>query len=130
MVMNDPVANALSTIMTYEHIGRQECTLKTSSRLIKRLLDIMKENHYIGDYEEIENIRGNALKINLLGRINKCGVVKPRYAVKNDAYEKFEKRFLPARDFGILVVSTPTGLVTHKQAKEQKLGGRLIAYVY
>ena len=130
MVMNDPVANALSTIMTYEQIGRQECTLKTSSKLIKKLLDIMKDNHYIGSYEEIENIRCNILKVNLLGRINKCGVVKPRYAVKTEAFEKFEKRFLPARDFGILVVSTPTGLVTHTQAKKQRLGGRLIAYVY
>lgn len=130
MSMNDPLANALSAIVTHEQIGRQECVLKTSSKLIKGVLGIMKDNQYIGDCEETENVRGNVLKVNLLGRINKCGVIKPRYSIKKEVYEKFEKRFLPAKDFGIIIVSTPKGLVTHKQAKEQKLGGRLIAYVY
>jgi len=45
-------------------------------------------------------------------------------------YEKWEKRFLPAFDFGLLIVSTSQGVMTHKEAREKGIGGRLIAYVY
>jgi small subunit ribosomal protein S8 len=57
-------------------------------------------------------------------------VVKPRYSVKSDNYEKFEKRYLPAKEFGVLVVSTPKGMMSHNDARKNKLGGRLIAYCY
>jgi small subunit ribosomal protein S8 len=50
--------------------------------------------------------------------------------VKRDQYEKWEKRFLPAVGFGILIVSTQKGVMTHATAIEQGMGGRLIAYVY
>ncbi|MEM3026452.1 MAG: 30S ribosomal protein S8, partial [Thermoproteota archaeon] len=43
---------------------------------------------------------------------------------------KFEKMFLPAFNVGLLIVSTPQGLMTHSEAKSRKIGGRLIAYVY
>ncbi len=61
---------------------------------------------------------------------NECKAIKPRYAVKKNRFEVYEKRYLPARDVGILIVSTPAGLLTHKQAKEKGIGGRLVAFVY
>jgi small subunit ribosomal protein S8 len=47
-----------------------------------------------------------------------------------DEYEKFEKRFLPAKGVGVLIVSTIKGIMTHEEAKGKTLGGRLIAYCY
>ena len=44
--------------------------------------------------------------------------------------EKYEKRYLPAKQFGILIISTPKGLMTHVQAMDKKTGGKLIAYCY
>jgi small subunit ribosomal protein S8 len=44
--------------------------------------------------------------------------------------ESYMRRYLPARDMGILIISTNKGLLTHKQAYEQNLGGVLIAYFY
>ena len=90
----------------------------------------MKDKEYIGEFAEIPDGKGNYLKVSLLGRINKCGAIKPRYAVKKDEYEKFEKRYLPAKDFGILIVSTQNGIMTHFSAKEKSLGGRLLGYIY
>ena len=63
-----------------------------------------------------------SLKLNLLGNINKCGVIKPRYSVKNDEFEKFEERYLLARGMGILIVSTPEGIIVHHDAKEKISG--------
>jgi len=37
---------------------------------------------------------------------------------------------LPARDFGLLVLSSNQGVVSHREAREKKIGGRLLAYVY
>ncbi len=130
MALNDPLANVLASIVNYEKTGKKEIEVKISSKLIKRVLDIMKSHLYIGEYTSMQNSRGEFLKINLLGNINRCGVIKPRFSVKKDNYEKFEKRFLPARGFGFLIVSTPKGLMIHEEAKEKRIGGRLIAYVY
>ena len=47
-----------------------------------------------------------------------------------DEFEKFEKRYLPAKNFGILIVTTPEGIMTHNEAKERGIGGRLLAYMY
>jgi small subunit ribosomal protein S8 len=50
--------------------------------------------------------------------------------VAYDQLERYESRFLPAQDFGLLVLSTNRGVVAHPQARELKIGGRLLAYVY
>lgn len=129
MTLNDPLSNVLSSILNSEKVGKKECTVRPSSKLIKKVLQIMKDNKYIGDFEEFEG-RGGYIKINLLGKINKCSVIKPRFSVKKDQIEKYEKRFLPAKDFGIIIISTNKGLVTHYKVKEKDIGGRLIAYIY
>lgn len=129
-MLNDPLASALSVILNSEKIGRNECMIKPVSKLIKEVLRIMKENGYIGDFKEIEDGKGGYVKINLLGMINKCGVIKPRYNLKKESYEKFEKRYLLARDMGIIFVSTIQGIMPHYDAKKKGIGGRLIGYCY
>ena len=130
MALNDPLANVLASIVNYEKTGKKELAVRISSKTIKKVLDIMKDGMYIGKYEEGKDHSGAFLKINLLGNINKCGVIKPRFSVKKTEYEKFEKRYLPAKDFGFLIVSTPQGIMMHEKAKEKGIGGKLIAYVY
>jgi len=130
MSLNDPLANVLSKVQNYEMLGKKEIVTKNISKTIRKVLEIMQSEQLIGSSELIENVDGTALKINLLGAINKCGVIKPRFRIKVTEYEKFEKRFLPAMGFGILIVSTNKGMMTNKQAKEQNLGGTLVSYAY
>ncbi len=129
-MLNDPLADMMSLILNNEIIGRSECTIKPVSKVIKELLKVMKENEYVGDFKEVEDSRGNYIRLNLIGNINKCGVIKPRYSVKSNEFEKFERRYLPAKDFGILFVSTPKGIMTHYNAKAKKTGGKLLAFCY
>jgi len=129
-MFNDPLAAALTKILNAEKVGKKEVELKPASKMIKTILTIMNENMYLGSFEEIEDGKGRVLKVNLIGNINKCGVVKPRFSTKFTAFEKWEKRYLPAKDFGFIFISTPQGVMTHLQAKEKKLGGKLIAYCY
>ena len=129
-MLNDPLSNVLATINNAEHRAMKLCSVKPASKLISRVLDIMNAKQYIGSYSVVDDGRGNIVQVNLLGAINKCGAIKPRFSVGTGSYEKFEKRYLPAKDFGILIVSTPEGVMTHSDAKAKGLGGRLIAYCY
>ena len=130
MVMNDTLAGVLSHINNCEIKGKRECLVKPVSNLIIKVLNILKDNRYIGDFEIVTKARGGEVKINLIGNINKCGVVKPRFSFKVNNYELFEKRYLPAKGFGILLVSTPKGVLIHREALDKKIGGKLLAYCY
>jgi len=90
----------------------------------------MQLNGYIGEFEFIDDGRSGKFKVQLLGRINKCGAVRPRFAVKVDGFEDWEKKFLPSRDVGLMVVSTSQGVIAHREAEEKNLGGRLLAFIY
>lgn len=129
-MLNDPLANVMSVMLSHEEIGKPECMIKPSSKIIKEILKVMKANGYIEDFKEIEDSRGTYIKLKLNGSINKCGVIKPRYSVKYADIEKSENRYLPAKDLGLLFISTPKGIMTHYDAKAKKLGGRLLAYCY
>ncbi len=129
-MLNDPLSNVMSHIQNCEQKGRTECFVKPNSTLVKSVLKILKDNDFIGDFKVVEETKGGLIEIKLIGNINKCGVIKPRYAVKRDNFEKFEKRYLPAANFGFLIVSTPLGILMHKDAIAKNQGGKLLAYCY
>ena len=130
MSLNDPLATAMSHILNCEKKSMKSCKIKNSSVLIESVLTILKNNKYLSDFKSVETTKGKFLELTLSGNINKCGVIKPRFSVKKKEYEKFEKRYLPAHGFGIIIVSTPKGLMIHSEAAEKSLGGKLISYCY
>ena len=82
------------------------------------------------DFKIIESSRGSMIEVVLANRINKCNAIKPRFSIQKGEFEKFERRYLPAKDFGIIIISTSNGLMVHNDAKANGLGGKLIAYIY
>lgn len=130
MAMNDTLAMALSKILNAEKVGKGSCTVYPISKINTAVFGIMKAHHFIGEYTSIDDGKGGVVEITLIGGVNKCGAIKPRFAAKVDEYDKFEKRFLPSKDFGILIVSTAKGIMTQNEAKEKNLGGKLLAFVY
>jgi len=126
----DPLTNALNTIMTNEERHKKECIICPASNLVGRVLRIIQSRGYIGEIEFIDDGRTGKFRVQLFGRINECRAVKPRYSIKVKDLEKWEKRFLPGRNLGLLILSTPKGVMTHEAAREQNLGGRILAYVY
>ena len=128
--MNDPLSNVLATILNAERKGKNECTVKPYSKLIISILGLMKTNGYITEYNVVSNARGGSILVKLDKNINECGVVKPRFSFTKENYEMFEKRYLPAKGLGFFVVTTSKGVMTHKEALDKKVGGKLIAYCY
>jgi small subunit ribosomal protein S8 len=127
---NDNLANVLSAISNHEKVSKPTLKTKCNSTVVTRVLDVLQSEEYIDGYGVEADGRSGTITINLKAQINECGAIKPRFAVKADGFTKFEKRFLPAQGFGVLIVSTPKGIMTHEQAKQQNLGGKLLAYCY
>ena len=126
----DTLANALNSMKVAETKGRSSARVKPTSKLIKEVLQVLQDNGYIASYEYQSDAQGGFFTVTLNGKMNDVGTVKPRFSVTQTTWEKFEQRFLPSKDTGILIVSTPSGVMTHVQAKEKKTGGRLLAYAY
>jgi small subunit ribosomal protein S8 len=126
----DTLANGLTTVLNNEMRNKRECVISPASKLLGRVLRIMQLNGYIGEFEFIDDGRFGKFKVQLLGRINKCGAIRPRFSVKMDDFEEWEKKFLPSREVGLLVVSTPNGVLSHRETREKRAGGKLLAFVY
>lgn len=126
----DTLSNALSKILNAEKVGKKEIIINPTSKVIEKILEIFNEKGYVGIFEKTPGSAAPYLKLNLLGNINKCGSIRPNFSVTKLEFEKFEKRFLPAKGFGILIVSTSQGIMTHEEAFEKGIGGKLLAFVY
>ena len=133
MVVIDPLGNALSTIMNNEVRGHKEAVVTPASKLIAMVLRVMQKYGYVGEFEHIDDGRWGKIKIQLLGRINNAGVIKPRTSIRYSELRQMPqwlKKYLPSRDIGILIISTSEGVVSHYEALERRIGGVLLAYVY
>jgi len=122
----DVVSDGLNQIMNAKRIGKRELVIRRYSKVLVGMLDLMKADGHI-DYEVNEEKKTVTVKII---KLNECKAIKPRYYVGSDTIDKYLRRFLPSRNFGKLVISTNRGLVGHKYAIENKIGGSLIAFYY
>jgi small subunit ribosomal protein S8 len=126
----DTLADACSAIKNAENVCKGYVIINPRSKLIGTVLRILQAYGYIGEYESIDDGRFGKFKVQLLGRINRIGVIKPRKPVKIHNMESAEKVYLPAVDFGLLLITTSKGIMSHLEAKKQRVGGRLLAYIF
>lgn len=123
------LADCLSAIDNAEEVGKDECIVP-ASQLVLNVLKIIQREGYIGEFEWIEDNKGGKFRVKLVGEINKCKAIRPHFSATQDEFEKWEKRYLPAKGLGALIVSTSRGIMTHKEAKEDGVSGKLMAYIY
>ncbi|HLD76384.1 MAG TPA: 30S ribosomal protein S8 [Candidatus Norongarragalinales archaeon] len=126
----DTLANALNVISVSESKGHSTAHIIPASSLVREVLLVLQKSQYIGEFEFQDDGKSGSFVVQLIGRINRCGVVKPRFPAGKGNWEKYEQRYLPAKDVGVLIVSTSKGILTHTDAKAKNLGGRLLAFVY
>jgi len=129
-MQQDTLNDAMATIKNAERVGKGECFIRPSSKLVGRVLKVMQQHGYISQFELVTDGRSGMFKVVLSGHINDCGVIRPRYSVKRSDLERFEARYLPAQDFGVLILTTTKGVLSHADAKKDGVGGKLLAFVY
>lgn len=118
-----------SVVKNAETIGKNGCEVP-GSKLVKEILKIMQKNGYIGSFEFVEDGKSGRFRVELMGKINDCNVIRPRYHLKKDEFIRWEKRFLPSVSIGLLFVTTPEGIMDHRTAKKRGTGGALLGYIY
>lgn len=122
----DIIADGLNQIMNARRIQKKELIIRRYSKVLLNLFEIMKERGHL-DFEVDKKTKSVSVKIL---KLNECRAVKPRYYVGVAGIDKYLRRFLPSRRFGTLVISTSKGMMRHKEAVKENLGGSVIAYFY
>ena len=130
MVLISVLSDALKTILNAERAGKRQVLIRPSSKVIIRFLKLMQKRNYIGDFEVVDDRRGGKIVIELLGRINKCGVISPRFDVAANEYEKVVANLLPSRQFGYIVLTTCNGIIDQEKARKKHVGGKILGFFY
>ena len=130
MVLISVLSDALKTILNAERAGKRQVLIRPSSKVIIRFLKLMQKRNYIGDFEVVDDRRGGKVVIELLGRINKCGVISPRFDIGVTEYEKVVANPLPSRQFGYIVMTTNIGIIDQEKARRRHVGGKILGFFY
>ncbi|XP_067943249.1 small ribosomal subunit protein uS8A [Watersipora subatra] len=130
MVRMNVLADALKNISNAEKRGKRQVLLRPSSKVIIRFLKVMMKHGYIGEFEIVDDHRSGKIVVNLTGRLNKCGVISPRYDVGIHDIETWTNNLLPSRQFGYVVMTTSQGIMDHEEAKRKHLGGKILGFFF
>ncbi|KAK9370857.1 ribosomal protein S8 [Lipomyces kononenkoae] len=125
-VLND----ALNAINNAEKTGKRQVMIRPSSKVIVKFLAVMQKHGYIGEFEEVDDHRSGKIVVQLNGRLNKCGVISPRYNVRIGDIEKWVTNLLPSRQFGFIILTTSAGILDHEEARRKHVAGKVLGFVY
>merc|ERR1712044_89397 len=114
MVRVNCLNDALNSIVNAERRGKRQVLLRPGSKVVVKFLTVMMKHGYIGEFEVIDDHRGGKIVVNLTGRLNKCGVISPRFDVGSKDIETWTNNLLPSRQFGYIVMSTSSGIMDHE----------------
>merc|ERR1712096_143863 len=104
-VLND----ALVSIVNAERRGKRQVLIRPSSKVVVKFLSVMQKHGYIDEFTIVDDHRAGKIVVQLNGRLNKCGVISPRFDVQVKEMEKWTTNLLPSRQFGFIVLTTSAG---------------------
>jgi len=130
MVKTSVLNDALNAINNAEKSGKRQVLIRPSSKVIIKFLAVMQRHGYIGEFEEVDDHRNGKIVIQLNGRINKTGVISPRYNVQLRDLEKWVVNLLPSRQFGYVVLTTSAGIMDNEEARRKHVAGKILGFFY
>ena len=130
MVRVSVLADCLNSIVNAEKRGKRQVLVRPSSKVVVKFLSVMQKHGYIGEFEIVDDHRSGKIVIQLNGRLNKTGVISPRFSIKLNEIEKWVNNLLPSRQFGYIILTTSAGIMDHEEARRRKTGGKILGFFY
>jgi|SRR5690554_8172892 len=132
MVMTDPIADMLTRIRNANHM-KHEFVEIPASKIKLEILNVMKNEGYINDLEFIEDGKQGKVKVTLKYTNNKERVIKGITRISKPGLRVYAKSTeIPKvlNGLGIAVISTSNGVMTDREARQQHIGGEVVAYIW
>eukprot|EP00766_Chilomastix_caulleryi_P004776 gnl/Chilomastix_caulleri/61.p1 GENE.gnl/Chilomastix_caulleri/61~~gnl/Chilomastix_caulleri/61.p1 ORF type:complete len:131 (+),score=25.19 gnl/Chilomastix_caulleri/61:90-482(+) len=130
MVRINVLRDTLRSIVNAERTGKRQVLVRPASKVTIKFLQNMQKDGYIEDFTVVDDHRCGKIVIDLNGRLNKAGVISPRFDVKADEIEKWVNQLLPSRLFGHLIFTTSSGIMDQHECIHRGVGGKIIGYYW
>jgi len=130
-VVSDPIGDFLTQLRNAQQRKKDEITIK-SSKMLEAVALILKEEGFILDFKLEQNQVQNELNV-ILKYVNGEGAIREVARVSKPGIRKYlgYKKIKPVKKgLGIAIFSTPIGVISDKKARNEKVGGEYICYVY
>ncbi len=130
-MMTDPIADMLTRIRNAVRIEKPLVDMPTS-KVLKGVAQVLKDEGYIWEFEELQTVPARTLRIQL-----KYGPNGERLITKIDRISKPGcRKYSGYKDLkpvlagmGIQILSTPKGVISDRRARAEKVGGEILALV-
>ncbi len=132
MQITDPIADMLTRIRN-ANSAKHESVDVPASNMKKAIAQILLEEGYIKNYQVIEDDKQGVIKVTLKYGENKSKVISGLKRISKPGlrvYASCEKLPRVLNGLGVAVISTSKGIMTDKQARAQKIGGEVLAFIW
>ena len=131
-MVTDPIADMLTRIRNANQMRYKEVEVP-ASKIKVEIARILKEEGFIVDYKIVEDKIQNNILLTLKYGDNKERVITGLKRISKPGlrvYVKAEEVPRVLNGLGIAIISTSKGLMKDKDAREQSLGGEVVAYIW
>lgn len=132
MGVSDPISDALTKIRNASRAKHPTVDVRASN-VLSRMLDVLKQEGFIRTHKTVgEAPQRRAIRV-YLKYPNQKRAINELIRVSNPGMRKYRKaRELPRvlGGLGVAVISTSKGIMTERQAYQQRIGGEVLCYVW
>ncbi len=132
MSISDSIADALTMLRNANSTKKERVDIPKSKVLLE-ILKILKRENFIGNYKPIEDKKQGVLRVYLKhGKSGKPALISLKRISKPGLRVYVKKGDIPTvlGGLGIAILSTPRGMLTDREARDLKVGGEVLCYVW
>jgi len=131
-MMTDPVADMLTRLRNASK-AKHQTTAIPASKLKEQIANILKDEGYITDFEVVNDSPQGTLKVTLKYGEDREPALSGLKRVSKPGLRVYKGKTEIPRvlgGLGTVIISTPKGLMTGRDAWRQHIGGEVVAYIW